>query len=94
MTVSEFEEYPHFFEVQVDLFKGPIDLLLHLVKQKELPLEEISLAEVADQYMHCLEQMRRFDLEIAGEYLVIAATLLSIKSSHLLNEPVELVEDD
>ena len=94
MTESGIEEYSHFFEVKLDLFNGPIDLLLHLVKQRELPIEQLSLAAVADQYMKCVSQARQFDLDIAGEYLVIAATLLSIKSSVLLNEPVPLVEDE
>ncbi len=84
----------HFFEVKLDLFNGPIDLLLHLVKQRELEIEKVALAEVADQYMRCIEQFQRFDLDVAGEYLVIAATLVSIKSSILLNEPVELIEDE
>ncbi|RMG40782.1 MAG: segregation/condensation protein A, partial [Candidatus Dadabacteria bacterium] len=88
------EEYSHFFEVRLDLFSGPIDLLLHLVKQNELPIEKLSLAEVTAQYLECIETMRRYDLEVAGEYLVIAATLLSIKSSLILNEPVEMVEDE
>ncbi len=82
-----------FFEVQLEQFDGPIDLLLHLVKQNELPIEKIALAQVATQYLKCIEEMRYFDLDLAGEYLVIAATLVSIKSSVLLNEPVELVED-
>ena len=88
-------QYSHFFEVKLgNLFDGPIDLLLHLVKRNELPIETLSLAEVAAQYMQCIQEMRELDLEVAGEYLVIAATLLSIKSSILLNEPVELVLDD
>lgn len=91
---ATFEEYSHFFEVSLDLFSGPIDLLLHLVKQRELPIEKLSLATVASQYMDCIEAAQRFDLEIAGEYLVIATTLLSIKSSILLGEPVTLVEDE
>ena len=87
------EEFSHFFEVRLDLFDGPIDLLLHLVKLRELPIEKISLASVADQYLKCIESVERFDLEIAGEYLVIAATLLSIKSSVLLGEPATFVHD-
>ena len=83
-----------FFEVKLPLFEGPIDLLLHLVKLNELPIEKISLAQLANQYLECIEVMRGFDLEVAGEYLVIAATLLSIKSSVLLREPVELVPDE
>ncbi len=84
----------HNFELQLDMFDGPIDLLLHLVKQNELPLEKLSLAQVATQYFEYLERMRHFDLEVAGEYLVIAATLVSLKSSIILNDPVELVLDD
>lgn len=93
-AADSYEEYPHFFRVQLDLFDGPIDLLLHLVKQNELEIEKVSLAEVTQQYLDCLEIMRRFDLEVAGEYLVIAATLLSVKSSLLLQEPIELIEDE
>jgi segregation and condensation protein A len=88
------EEYSHFFKVDLDFFQGPVDLLLHLVKQNELPIEKVSLAEVATQYLECIEALHLVDLDIAGEYLVIAATLLSIKSSVLLNEPVELVQDE
>jgi len=82
------------FTVELDHFLGPIDLLLHLVKKNEMEIEKISLAYVADQYVACLEKMRSVDLEIAGEYLVIASTLLSIKSAVLLQEPVELELDD
>ncbi|RIL11386.1 MAG: segregation/condensation protein A, partial [Proteobacteria bacterium] len=93
-SVTPPDAYAHFFEVKLDVFDGPIDLLLHLVKQNELPIEKVSLAKVASQYLECLEKMRYFDLDVAGEYLVIAATLVSIKSSILLNQPVELVEDE
>lgn len=92
--MEEAVSQPQFFEVKLEQFDGPIDLLLHLVKQRELPIEKLSLAEVAAQYLECIEQMRYLDLEIAGEYLVIAATLLSIKSSVLLNEPVQLIENE
>ncbi len=93
-AVNQFDDSPHFFTVRLDLFDGPIDLLLHLVKQSELPIEKVALAEVTNQYLACLEQARAIDLDIAAEYLVIAATLLSIKSSILLNQPVEFVEDE
>lgn len=94
MGMSVSPDYSHFFEVKLDLFDGPIDLLLHLVKSRELPIEKVSLAVVADQYLACIDAVREFDLEIAGEYLVIAATLLSIKSSVVLNQPVELIVDE
>ena len=88
------QEYSHFFEVKLGTFDGPIDLLLHLVKKNELQIEKLALAEVADQYFQCVDAMRELDLEVAGEYLVIAATLVSIKSSVLLDEPPELILDD
>jgi segregation and condensation protein A len=91
---TQSDDYSHFFEVKLELFDGPIDLLLHLVKQRELPIEKVSLADVTGQYLACVQHARKLDLEVAGEYLVIAATLLSIKSSLLLNEPVPLIEDE
>ena len=82
------------FVISLDLFDGPVDLLLHLVKKHELQIEKISLAIVASQYMAAIDSIKELDLEVAGEYLVIAAVLLSIKASVLLNDPVELVADD
>jgi len=94
MTTSEGTEFKHFFEVNLDLFEGPIDLLLHLVKREELPIERLSLAQVTEQYLHCIERLQNYDFDVAGEYLVIAATLLSIKSSMLVNEPAEIPENE
>ncbi len=79
------------FNLDIDDFDGPIDLLLHLVKRNELPIEKLSLAKVADQFLSCVKQAELFDLEIAGEYLVIAANLLSIKAS-LLVDPKSAIE--
>ncbi len=84
----------NFFEVKLEHFDGPIDLLLHLVKENALPIEKLSLASIADQYMKCIEEAQYLDLELAGEYLVIAATLLSIKSSVLLNKKPEMIIDE
>jgi segregation and condensation protein A len=92
--MSEAEQYSSFFEVRLDLFDGPIDLLLHLVKKRELPIEKVSLAEVTGQYLECIRSLKYYDVEVASEYLVIAATLLSVKASVLLNDPVELVPDE
>lgn len=95
-TVSSpmLDGFGHFFEVKLELFDGPLDLLLHLVKLNELPIQELSLAQVAEQYFNCVERAGSIDLELAGEYLVIAATLLSIKSSVLLNLPPPQIEDE
>jgi segregation and condensation protein A len=92
--MSDVEQHTSFFEVRLDLFDGPIDLLLHLVKKRELPIEKVSLAEVTGQYLECIRALRYYDVEVAAEYLVIAATLLSVKASVLLNDPVELVPDE
>lgn len=81
------------FTVNLDLFDGPMDLLLHLVKQHELPIERVSLAAVTQQYMAILDEAVELDFELAGEYLVVAATLLAIKSSILLNKPIEVQLD-
>jgi segregation and condensation protein A len=92
--MSNAEQFSRFFEVKLDLFDGPLDLLLHLVKKRELPIERVSLAEVTGQYLECIKALQYYDIELAAEYLVIAATLLSVKASVLLNDPVELVIDE
>ncbi len=92
--MAEAENYSRFFEVKLELFDGPLDLLLHLVKKRELPIEKVSLSEVCAQYLECIKSLRYYDVEVAAEYLVIAATLLSVKASVILNEPVELVADE
>jgi segregation and condensation protein A len=92
--MSDTDHYSRFFEVRVELFDGPLDLLLHLVKKRELPIEKLSLSEVTGQYLECIKRLKYFDVELAAEYLVIAATLLSIKASIVLNDPVELVVDE
>jgi segregation and condensation protein A len=92
--MSNAEQFSRFFEVKLELFDGPLDLLLHLVKKRELPIEKVSLADVTGQYLECIKNLRYYDVEVAAEYLVIAATLLSVKASVLLNDPVELVVDE
>ena len=67
------------YKVKLEIFEGPLDLLLHLVKQNHLEVEHIPIAEVTDQYLQYLEIMQALDLEIAGEFLVVAATLMQIK---------------
>jgi segregation and condensation protein A len=81
------------FNLSIDEFDGPIDLLLHIVKRNELPIEKLSLAKVADQFLNCVKQAEFYDLEIAGEYLVIAANLLSIKAALLVDPRSEIQLD-
>jgi segregation and condensation protein A len=75
------------FLVSIALVDGPLDLLLHLVKLHELPIEKISLGMVAEQFLDCVIRTQSIEVEIAGEYLVIASTLLSIKARYVLQEP-------
>lgn len=77
-----------------EVFQGPLDLLLHLVKEQEVEIQDVRLADVAHAYMDHVRALRDLDIEVAGEYLVIAATLMAIKSRSLLpREEVELEDD-
>jgi segregation and condensation protein A len=75
------------YKVRLDVFEGPLDLLLYLIKRDELDIYNIPIEHVTRQYMQYLEAMQMLDLNIAGEFLVMAATLMMIKSRMLL--PVE-----
>lgn len=72
------------YKIKLDIFEGPLDLLLYLVKKDDLNVYDIPIAEVAEQYLAYLELMRLLDLNIAGEFLVMSATLMQIKSRMLL----------
>src|SRR5262245_52041005 len=82
------------YAVKLPIFEGPLDLLLHLIKQDEVDITEISIARVAEQYLEYLELMRELQLDIAGEYLVMAATLAWIKSRMLLPPDPSAIADD
>jgi segregation and condensation protein A len=70
--------------VKLPIFEGPLDLLLHLIRLEEVEITEIPIARIADQYLEYVALMRELDLDVAGEYLVMAATLAWIKSRMLL----------
>ena len=70
--------------VSLDVFDGPLDLLLHLVRERQLDIATVPLAIVAQQYFDYIALMESLDVEIAAEYLVIAATLVFLKSKSLL----------
>lgn len=80
--------------VKLDIFEGPLDLLLHLIKTLEIDIYDIPIAEITEQYMNYIHTMRTLDLEIAGEFLVMAATLMAIKSKMLLPQEVVEVDDE
>jgi len=70
--------------VRLDVFEGPLDLLLHLIKKNEVQITDIPIASITDQYLALLEELPELNLDGAGEYLVMAATLMYIKSRMLL----------
>lgn len=72
------------YKIKLEIFEGPLDLLLYLVKKDHLNIYDIPIAKVTGQYLEYIELMRLLDLNIAGEFLVMAATLLQIKSKMLL----------
>lgn len=84
------------YKIKLELFEGPLDLLLYLVKRDHLNIYDIPIAEVTEQYLCYMELMKLLDLNIAGEFLVMAATLLQIKSKMLLppQETEEQAEDE
>jgi segregation and condensation protein A len=75
------------YSVELEVFEGPLDLLLHLVKKHELDILDIPIAFVTEKYLAYLDAMQRLDIDVAGEYLLMAATLCHIKSRELLPTP-------
>lgn len=82
------------YEVVLDDFQGPLDLLLHLIKEKEMDLETLEVSVITDQYLAYIDQMNPDQLETMSEYLVMAAQLIEMKSKMLLpNEKAELEDE-
>ena len=80
------------YRVELPVFEGPLDLLLHLIRKHEINIFDIPIALITEKYLAYLEWMRVFNLDIAGEFLVMASTLTQIKSKMLL--PPEQTEGD
>jgi len=85
---------PDALEVILEQFEGPLDLLLYLIRKQNLDILEINVAEITEQYMQYVELMQNLQLELAGEYLVMAAMLAEIKSRILLPRPAEVEEEE
>lgn len=78
-------------------FEGPLDLLLHLIKQENIDIFDINISDIAEQYLNYIEQMESLDLNVDSEYLVLASELIEIKSRELLpsnDDQEELIEED
>ena len=72
------------YEVNLEIFRGPLDLLLHLIRKNELDIFDIPIATITDQYVEYLDMMKAFNMAVAGDFLVMASTLLHIKSRMLI----------
>ncbi len=72
------------YRVNLDIFAGPLDLLLYLVRKEEVDIYDISIAKITGQYIHYIEMLKILDIDLAGDFLVMAATLMQIKSAMLL----------
>lgn len=81
------------YAVKLAVFEGPLDLLLHLIRQNEVDITDIPIARIAEQYLETIELMQELNLDVAAEYLVMAATLALIKSRMLLPDEGEDEED-
>lgn len=90
---EDFEQTELPYHVRIENFEGPLDLLLHLIKKNEINIYDIPVAMIAQQYLQYLEAMEELNLNVAGDFLVMAATLLQIKSKMLLPAD-ETAEDD
>jgi segregation and condensation protein A len=83
-TSSDFESAPDAYSVKLDSFEGPLDLLIHLIKKHEVNIYDIPIALITQQYLEYIEMMKELNLDTVGEFLVMAATLIHIKSRMLL----------
>ncbi len=82
------------YTIKIENFEGPLDLLYHLIGKKKVDIYDVKIEEIADQYLEFLSKMQKLDLEIASEFLVIAATLINIKSRLLVPSKVKEQEED
>jgi segregation and condensation protein A len=84
------------FETRLEVFEGPLDLLLHLIQINEVDISDIPIATITEQYLEYLDLMRALDINVAGDFLVMASTLMHIKSKMLLpkrDDDLEEIED-
>ncbi|MEW9674675.1 segregation/condensation protein A [Lentibacillus sp. L22] len=82
------------YQVKIDSFEGPLDLLLHLINRYEINIYDIPVAQITEQYMEYIHTMQQLELNVASEYLVMAATLLAVKSQMLLPKQELDMEDE
>lgn len=88
------EGFPEVYHVRLDMFDGPLDLLLHLIRKNELDIRDIPIAEITRQYLEYIGLMKDLNLDVAGDFLLMASTLLQIKSAMLLPHDEQELEGD
>ena len=79
---------------QFEVFEGPLDLLLHLVRKEEVDIYEVDMVRLADQFCEYIDLMKRFDLNLAGEFIVMASTLMYMKSKELLPVDQQVLSEE
>ena len=95
--MGNFQELPKTkegYKVKLDVFSGPLELLLHLIKIQEIDIYDIPVFQITEQYLEYLKIMQELDLDVAGEFLVMAATLMHIKSRMLLPKELSPEEEE
>ena len=81
-------------KIKINDFEGPFDLLLHLIRKNQMDIYNVKIYEITNQYLNFLNEMKEMDLEITSEFIVVAATLIEIKSKHLLPKHKKEDEDE
>ena len=88
------EATPYDYRVELDQFSGPMELLLHLLDQEELSVDGIQVARICERYLEYVTHVEKIDIDAAGEFLLMAATLMRIKSRSLLPVEEQILEDE
>jgi len=91
LHVARHERLTMSYNVKLEIFEGPMDLLLHLVKKEEIDIYKISVSKIIDEYLNYISLMKELDINIASEFLVMASTLLELKSKLILPPPPEIL---
>jgi segregation and condensation protein A len=81
-------------KIKINDFEGPFDLLLHLIKKNQMSIYNVKIFEITNQYLNYINEMKKMDLEITSEFIVVAATLIEIKSKNLLPKPKKVDENE
>ena len=91
---AEFAEASDQYKVKLSMFEGPLDLLLYLIRKEEVSIYDIPIARITEQYLEYLNAMQQLDIGVAGEFLVMAATLIHIKTQMLLPRDPDAIEEE